>query len=84
MRVVKKTFEESGYVGFVFNRSELDSDIEDLDYDDLIEYLGSVIQKNGHYICAYYGGPGQAFANTPSVLLGKSRVLVTQYFGVDV
>jgi hypothetical protein len=84
MKIVRKLFEESGYTGYVFNRADLDSNLDSLDYEDLIEYLGTKIQQAGSQIIEYYGGPGQAFADRPAIWLGKSRVLVTQYFGYDV
>lgn len=32
----------------------------------------------------YYGGPGQPFTHTPTVTRSKTRVLVTQCFGLDI
>lgn len=37
-----------------------------------------------HFSAPYYGGPGRAFTQEPSIWRTKTRVLVTQYGGLDI
>jgi len=85
IRKVNKYFGEgdSGYVGYVFHRSEFPKVLPD-DTNEFFDIVFDVAYKHGIQLESYHGGPGQIFAGHPSVLVGKYKVLVTQRWGYDV
>lgn len=83
-KVVKRFSEgDSGYIGYVFKRSEFPAVLPE-DYDELLEVVGETAQANDIHLDVYYGGPGQAFTDLPGIWVGKYKVLVTQRFGLDI
>lgn len=59
----------------VFNRA----DVEHMLSDDRVEVAEDL---TGWY--SFYNGAGRSFGENPTVRLSRTRVLVTQYCGVDV
>lgn len=74
---------ESAYSWIVLSRAEV-QEWADLHEEDLHESALSIANELGFPTHEYYRGPGQGFAQAASVQLGRNRVLVRRFSGLDI
>jgi hypothetical protein len=67
--------EGGGYHWALFDRAAIELEAEEADCDDLGDVSG---------FRAHYGAPGGSFRHHPSYRVVRTRVLVTQCFGIDI
>ena len=89
MLTVNKRFSDdvdsSGIVGYVFNRSDFAPELsDDLEYSEILDLVRPVAEDHNIDIDPYCGGAGASFIKSPSIWVGRSRVLITQFYGFDI